>query len=335
MRGAPSRLIRRKSVKTLSPKDEQKTGGTPQLDEPNKSVGSGFLNLSPRGSRIPRGIKLDEDINDVFEARQKAPPTGEGSRGKSSREGRGGSSRANRRSLPRAPAFLKGGLQRRPSGGSANTRPGVDESSKKEGSGFANSTANMAPSTGSSSSPSLSTGAPRVRVPRGRSQVNKPSRLDISRSEQSTTERKVDRSHRFSKREPMAEGFDTGEADDFDKDLFVDLDPILDAEDDFGTHSGTPTAEALIERRTLADDGPGSGSNRRRGSNRNIFNSPHFKGLVDQFGGESMSKDDSPTSGGTRSTGQKSSGSSTSLSSSRLEALDKLNTQKDGSGASE
>lgn len=300
--GTP-RLVKRRSLKSLAGKldengkdttsengRESSIGKTQRDQSKDAVVGGAFLSLSPRGSRIPRGIQLDDEVDDGLQSRprtsQAQSPSGDSGRGKFS-EGRPSASRGNRRSLPRAPAFVKGGsLQRRMSG----DLPGLEIK------GNDNSGADGPSSTGSgTSSPSLS-GTGRSKLPRSRNFLNKSPRPAGLSLDVDTSERKVDRSHRFSKREPLNLSFGD-ESDEFDKDLLDDLDPSFEVDDDFGNQMrvGTPTAEALKGRNSLADDGPGSG-HRRRGSNRNVFNSLHYKGLLDQI--STSAPEESPRSEG-------------------------------------
>lgn len=298
--GTP-RVVRRKSLKSLTGGLDEVGGNTyfenssdaltawAQRDQGKDAVvGGAFLGLSPKGSRIPRGIKLDDEVDDALEPRprpsQGQSPTGDAGRAKPG-EGRPSASRGNRRSLPRAPAFVKGGsLQRRMSGG----LPGMDASSGTD--------VPASSGSGTLSSPALS-GTSRSKLQRLRGNMNKPPRPAGLSLDTEATERKADRSHRFSKREPL--NLSLGDdADEFDADLLGDLDPSLELEDDFGSQMrvGTPTAEALKGRFSLADDGPSSGSSRRRGSNRNLLNSLHYKGLLDQI--SPSQNDDGPRSGG-------------------------------------
>eukprot|EP00177_Eucheuma_denticulatum_P008007 GFKZ01014577.1.p1 GENE.GFKZ01014577.1~~GFKZ01014577.1.p1 ORF type:complete len:2149 (+),score=314.18 GFKZ01014577.1:321-6767(+) len=348
--GSTSRLSRRRSMKSVALQQDEGALKSPEgaregneKQRPNEDVfGEAFMNLSPRGSRTPRGIKLDDDSNEVFEARPKVQPTtkgsGEGGRSKSGSEGRSGGSRSNRRSLPRAPAFLKGGsLQRRMSGGLGSSSGGNVEDTKKTESGTGVTVAMVPmPNSGSSSSPSLGATSSRPKLPRGRSQVNKAPRPEgLKFDSDSANERRPDRSHRYSKREPLKLGFEV-DSEELDKDIFGDfVDTGVDINDEIDSQMrvGTPTAEALRGRNTLADDGPNSGHGRRRGSRRSVFNSPHYKGLLDQMDGNSS--DDSPRSGGARGLGFKSSGSSrdgdktSPGSSSRHEGLDKFDDAVD------
>lgn len=255
-------------------------------------IGGAFLSLSPKGSRIPRGIRLDDDGEEAFETRPR-PGADRNSGSEFGRRGesRSAGSRSNRRSLPRAPAFVKGGgPQRRLSGGLPNLTTG---SESKGGSIASGGSGNH------SSSPGLSSSS-RGGFPRTRGQGIRPPRLESGSPGGDFSEKRPDRSHRYSKREPLNLSFDD-EAEEFDKDLLGDLDSTFDVGDDLDNQMrvGTPTAEALKGRNSLADDSPNSGFSKRRGSNRNVFASQHYKGLLDQL--ETPPPDGSPRSGGSGS----------------------------------
>ncbi|CDF39735.1 unnamed protein product [Chondrus crispus] len=314
--GTP-RIVRRRSLKTLAigPDEYAKQSGSEhgrmgKDQEKDAAVGSAFLGLSPKGNRMPRGVKLDEDIDEATDSRRppSQSPTTDGGRGKAGESGQKGW-RGNRRSLPRAPAFVKGGgLQRRMSGGLSGPDSRPSDSSGSDGPASGGS--------GSLSSPSLSGGS-RNKPLRLRGNANRPPRPVGLSLDLNSAERRADRSHRFSKREPAKHA--RGDDDDgFDADLLGDLDPSLELEmdDEFANpmRVGTPTAEALKGRNSLADDAPTSGS-RRHGSNRSLLNSLHYKGLLDQISPTQV--EDEPVSGGWSEPISKGSGKSGLVSSRR------------------
>lgn len=330
--GTP-RVVRRKSTKSLAGGSDEpgrgissdRDGSVPRAPKDHDQVvGGAFLGLSPKGSRIPRGIKLDDEADDLSVARPRASAAqgvgGELGRGKPG-DVRPIGQRGKLRSLPRAPAFVKGGgsLQRRMSGG----LPGTD-SKTNEGTGHEGLSG-----SGSLSSPTLS-GTSRSKIPRLRGNMNRPPRLSGLSVDADSNERQGDRSHRFSKREPLNLSLGD-EVDDFDADLLIDLDPNLDLKDDLGNQMriGTPTAEALRGRNSLADDSPHSGP-RRPGSNRSLLNSLHYKGLLDQI--SPTPTEDGPPSGG--SSGGSSREVRSGLVASRREAFGGARSETERKGNS-
>lgn len=284
------RLMRRRSAKSMS------SGAEDNLKDskPRKStkdkigdnvVGGAFLNLSPTGSQVPRGVKLDDNSEEGTSSRSSSPHQSmQKAAVEKPRNKQSSGSRSTRR-LPRAPAFVKGGggLQRKipaplPLG---NSGEGDNDPQAKQ-----ERPAEVGSATGGSSTLGLSGSHVKSRLPRGRSHSNKPARLD-GISDPLMTDRKVDRSHRYSKREPLSRSLD--DADEFDKELLGDLEGDLDSSlnelDDLGNQVrvGTPTAESLKGRHSLADDAPGSGY-KRPGSKRNVAESLHYKSLLDQIG---------------------------------------------------
>lgn len=194
---------------------------------------------------------------------------------------RTGSNRAARRSLPRAPAFLVGGgLQRRNSGPLIGTR-----SSDRTGSSVPSTSGNGLfannPSVLSSGESNNSTTTGRPRLPRGKSQHNRIGRAATVGDLR--PDRKGDRSHRFGRREPLKLGFQ----DEFDEDLFNDVNLIEDEHDGPDKPKPpSPTADALREQNALMDERPVGeiGTYKRHGSRRNIFESVQYRGLLDESG---------------------------------------------------
>lgn len=196
---------------------------------------------------------------------------------------RTGSNRAARRSLPRAPAFLVGGgLQRRNSGpligSGGNDRTGSSVPSTSGSGLFANS-----PSTLSESENYNNASTGRPRLPRGKSQVGRIGRAATIGDLRS--DRRGDRSHRFGRREPPKLG--SAGKDEFDEDLFNDVNLIEDDQDDADkTKRYTPTSDASNEKDALIDEMPINdvGTYKRHGSRRNILESAQYRGLLDNSG---------------------------------------------------
>lgn len=350
------RLSKRKSLKSESSKDDESSQRRVSEEVQNMEreskediVRGTSPSLSPRRSRVSRGIRMDEDDSEFFEARPKqshgAAMRGESGRSQFENESRSSGSKANRRSLPRAPAFLKGGgLARRKSGNLGSNASGVvSEGSRKiEGISSVNNGLSSGTASGSLSAPSLpGAGGNRLKVARGRGQANKSPRPEAVKVDmEGLNERRPDRSHRFSKREPLMLGFGKN-SEEIDRDLFGDLDGGFDVDDELESqiHTGTPTAEAVHERKALADDSPISGYSRRRGSNRTIFSSQRYRSLLDQIenGPNESSRSGSPHGGGLKSFGSNGTrdGEKTfPISSARREALEKLDVAKPDPSAS-
>lgn len=280
-----NRPVKRKSSKTLSTPEE-----TDMLQKKNSKdidlIGGAFLNLSPRSNRALRGIKIDES-EEPPENRSNAskesssPSSSERPKTRPSVDNKPGSRGARR--LPRAPAFVGGGrLTRRGSGsgpgafGRSNSK-GADEistSSSTEKKDNDSSITNVA----GSSTPSENQSS--TRLPRGKSQTKKPSRL-TGLNDSTGSEKRPDRSHRFSKRDPLRVSLN--DDDSMDKELFEDMDISFESVDETGSQLrvGTPTAGGSNSSNTLADDGPGSGY-KKRGANRSITEAFRFKTVGDE-----------------------------------------------------
>lgn len=278
--------VRKKSTNTsnvIEAASKEVKPRTPTERLPDSLVDGEALEQAPRSSRVPWGIKLDDEPEDTYEARpvptpppQLAPKAGSSERSSIKSRSEKRSSKSARR-LPRAPAFVKGGgPQRRmpvplPIGTPVTeyNASGTKRESSPEGN----------PNVGSLSSPSLS-GPPRPKLPRAKSQSSKISRLGLNGDPESA-EKRPDRSHRFSRREPLS--LPIVDTDEFDKDLLDDLDGKADAVDDLENQArvGTPTAEAVRGPSSLADDQPSSFKKRGK---RDVTDSEHYKSLLDQIG---------------------------------------------------
>eukprot|EP00178_Gracilaria_changii_P000755 TRINITY_DN1099_c0_g2_i1.p1 TRINITY_DN1099_c0_g2~~TRINITY_DN1099_c0_g2_i1.p1 ORF type:complete len:2081 (+),score=292.13 TRINITY_DN1099_c0_g2_i1:273-6515(+) len=264
----------------------------PPKDTEDSLVGNAFLGLSPKHGQAPRGVKLDDDVK--LEARKIRPttapqvghkPVAEQGR---SRYRSGSGSRSGRR-LPRAPAFVKGGgPQRRvpaplPIGNSNN----IEVTEKDESTHQLSLSHNVISSIEGGGLGQM--GSTRGRVPSSRGAVGRPE----SRNEEETQD-KLDKSYRYSRREPRNSVSNLPL--EFDPDIIGDQDFALDEFNDIGNqvHVGTPTAESSLGRKSLADDEPSS--NYKRRAKRSIGNSLHFKSLLDHF--EPVSSESDSKGGG-------------------------------------
>ncbi|CAN8071135.1 unnamed protein product [Agarophyton chilense] len=284
--GPSSWRFRRKSSRG-NPFVDDSLPETRQSDNKSKSskdtedslVGHAFLGLSPK--HAPRGIKLDEDIN--LETRETRPQTisQSGHRTHSelgkSRPRSGPSARTGRR-LPRAPAFVKGGGPQRRMPAPLPIGCSTDFDTNATGTG--NDVAHQSrPPHGDKSSAdgkiALTSNLGKllpIRGTVGKSRLEHQSEDLLDR---------VDKSHRYSRREPR--NTVSSLPQDFDPDIIGDQDLSLDNFNDIGNqvHVGTPTATSSAGRKSLADDEPSSSYKRR--SKRSIADSMHFKSLLDQF----------------------------------------------------
>lgn len=235
---------------------------------------------SSKGARTMKGVKVDEDVDgaDDFRRPLRSPGGLYGSglhRNSKSGEilGRSDGSRQNRRSLPRAPAFVKGGLLPRNSGSLTGSR-----------SDGGMPTIGSTP-TGSSSSPALSDGVatPRTKLPRGKSLSGRSSRMALT-GDMDGSERKADRSHRFGRREPL--NLPLRDTDEADEDLLNEVDDGSYSERK-NAKMFSPPSESLDSRHGVVDEAvpkSGSSSYRRRGSKRNILDSPQYQVFLNDMG---------------------------------------------------
>lgn len=299
---SPSSRLRRRSSRGVDLTDEQSTEAknrrTSRESSKDGYIGGAFLDLSPKHRQVPRGITLEDDAG--FDSINESRPTATPHAGQRTSETGRPSSKArlsskSGRRLPRAPAFVKGGgPQRRlpaplPIGNSSNSGVKSDEPYLRSTS---SSSLEGASGQGGSSNPIVSS---RGRLPRARSLVGK-SRLEARKEE---AEDKPDKSYRYSRREPRTSLSILSE--DFDPDIMGEnSDLVVDDVSDLQNQMriGTPTAEAALGRRTLADDEPSS-NYKRRASKRSVGNSLHFRSLLDQF--EPRPEDEGSKSKGTSS----------------------------------
>lgn len=243
---------------------------------------------SSKGYRIQKAVKPDEEIEgEGIEKRPTKVMSGGlyGSEPQKDRSSKSagdnsirGDSKPARRSLPRAPAFVKGGgLQRRNSG------PSLGAASGSNGRGPA---AWPAPG-GSLTSPTLSGGGGatlRTRLPRVKSQTGRSSRSPVAASDADGLERRPDRSHRFGRREPGSLPFDG--VDEVDDDLFNEVeDGSVREKKTVGlfsrTGEGSNSSNAVVDEAVPTTS---SSSYKRRGSKRNILESPQYRMFLNDMG---------------------------------------------------
>lgn len=274
------KLPRRKSLKNVVARPDEKEEND-RKTSPDRVKGplsdTGKNDSIERGFRAGKGPKIEDNQDGEGESRLSPFPSIPGLYGSvglsKERAKYNGGSRITRRSLPRAPAFVKGGgLQRRNSGSSYGSTPEEDNAEGTSVSG----------NNGSLSSPSLPVMSGKMRVPRGKSQTGRSGRGTVD-VEIEGLERRPDRSHRYARREAFKLILD--DSDEFDKHMLSDLDESTGQ--DVNKRPSTPTSESSTMHNTLIDEMPASMSSsyKRRGSKRDVAGTPHFRKLMDELGG--------------------------------------------------
>lgn len=306
--------VKKKSSRDMSISDTQvKATGQPTTPSAPKSshdqVSSEVvLSHSSTGSGTPSQVKIqgaqgvtdDHEVASLTSPVQVRSSTAEKPRVKPRSDTRSSHPKLPRR-LPRAPAFLKGGGPQRKVPAPLPIGRSLEEHTEK--------TQHLSTSSNTGGHGNVpvrvtsGNAAPKSRLPRARSQTGKTPRAP-STEDSDNPERKTDRTHRFSRREPLR--LPLSAADEPDKELLDDLETRAEEVDDLGNRMrvGTPTADALNGRRSLADDEPSSWY-KKRTARRDVTDSEHYKSLVDQIGPPAAEDDQTLSGKGVRRDGDK------------------------------